>query len=122
MKGFASEEETAPVLGTLREERKALEGELAEIAEPTNVVSLHPGAVKRYLQIVDDLATSLPRRDIASDEDISTAMRELISRVTITPSEKRAPMIEVTGRLSVLIGGDLPSTFRGVIDGSGGGI
>jgi xanthosine utilization system XapX-like protein len=30
------------------------------------------------------------------------------------------PAIAVTGHLSVLMGGDLPPTFRRVIDGSGG--
>jgi hypothetical protein len=56
VKGFASEEETAPLLATLREERKALEAELEAMEPPTNVVTLHPGTVKRYLEMVDDLA------------------------------------------------------------------
>jgi len=120
IKCFATEEETAPLLAALREERKALEAELAEMPPPANVVSLHPGARKRYLEIVNDLATSLPRRHVASNEGISTALRELVSCVTITPADKGPPTIAVTGRLSVLIGGDMPPNFRGVIDGSGG--
>jgi hypothetical protein len=46
-------------------ERKALEEELAAMAPPANVVRLHPGAAKRYLEIVNDLATSLSRRNVA---------------------------------------------------------
>ena len=123
IKGLATEEDTGPILGELRMERKALEAELAEMAPPTNVVSLHPGAMKRYLEIVNDLATSLPQRDVASNEGISSALRELVSCVTITPpADKGPPTIAVTGRLSVLIGGNMPPNFRGVIGGSGGGI
>jgi hypothetical protein len=96
----------------LREERKALETEIAAMASLANVVTLHPGAVKRYLEMVNDLATSLPRRNFSSSEGISIALGELVSCVTITPAKKGPPAIAVTGRLSVLIGGDLPHTFR----------
>jgi hypothetical protein len=106
----------------LREERKALEAELAAMQPPTNVITLHPGAVKRYLEMVNDLATSLPRRAVAGNEDISIALRELISCVTITPTEKGQPTIAVTGRLAVLVGGDLFPTLRGDIGGSEGAI
>jgi len=67
IKGMATEEETGPRLAVLREERKALEAELSAMQPPTNVVTLHPGAVKRYLEVVGDLATSLPRRTVVSD-------------------------------------------------------
>jgi hypothetical protein len=88
-----------------------LETELAAIEPPTNVVTLHPVAVKRYLEMVDDLATSLPHREITSDGSIAAAMREFIARVTITPTEKGPPTVEVMGRLSVLIGGDTRITI-----------
>jgi hypothetical protein len=61
IKGMAMEEETGPLLAKLREERKALEAELSAIQPPANVVKLHPGAVKRYFEVVDDLATSQPQ-------------------------------------------------------------
>jgi hypothetical protein len=120
VKGLANEDEMGPLLAQLREERKALQAELAAMAPPANVVSLHPVAVKRYLAMVNDLAISLPRREVASNEGISQALRELVSCVTITPAPSGPPKIAVTGHLSVLIGGDLPPNFRGVIDGSGG--
>lgn len=88
VKGMASEEETTPVLAKIREEREALKAELAAMAPPANVIALHPGAVKRYLAMVNDLATSLPHRTIAGDEAISIALRELVSCVTVTPTEK----------------------------------
>jgi hypothetical protein len=89
---------------------------------PTNVVTLHPGAVKRYLEVVDDLATSLPRRTVASDQGIAVALRELVSCVTVTPTEKGPPVIDATGRLAVLMGADLFPQSRGDISGSGGAI
>jgi DNA invertase Pin-like site-specific DNA recombinase len=122
IKGIATEEETRPRLAALREERKALEEELTAMQPPTNVVTLHPGAVKRYLEIVDDLATSLPRRTVSGDEGIAAALRELISCVTITPAEKGPPIIDITGRLAVLTGTDLFPSSRGEIIGSGGAI
>jgi site-specific DNA recombinase len=120
IKGIATEEETRPRLAALREERKALEEELTSMQPPTNVVTLHPGAVKRYLEIVDDLATSLLQRTVSVDEGIASALRELISCVTITPAEKGPPIIDITGRLAVLTGTDLFPTSRGEIIGSGG--
>ncbi len=120
IKGMATEEETSPRLAALREERKALEAELSAIQPPTNIVTLHPGAVTRYLEVVDDLATSLPRRTVASDEGIAVALRELVSCVTVTPTEKGPPVIDVTGRLAVLMGADLFPQSRGDISGSGG--
>jgi len=122
IKGMATEEETSPRLAALREERKALEAELSAIQPPTNIVTLHPGAVTRYLEVVDDLATSLPRRTVASDEGIAVALRELVSCVTVTPTEKGPPVSDVTGRLAVLMGADLFPQSRGDIIGSGGGI
>jgi hypothetical protein len=99
-----------------------LEEELSTMQPPTNVVTLHPGAMKRYLEIVDDLATSLPRRAVFGDEELAAALRELISCVTVTPAQKGRPIIDVTGRLSVLTGADLFPTSRGDSIGSGGGI
>jgi hypothetical protein len=42
---------------------------------PANVITLHPGAVKRYLATVNDLATSLPHRTVSGDEGISIALK-----------------------------------------------
>jgi hypothetical protein len=97
-----------------------LEEELAAMQPPTNVVTLHPGAVNVTSKIVDDLATSLPRRMVSVDEEIAAALREFISRVTVTPAEKGKPIIDITGRLTVLTGTDLFPTSRGEIIGSGG--
>jgi site-specific DNA recombinase len=120
VKGMTSEEETTPALAKIREEREALKAELAAMTPPANVITLHPGAVKRYLAMVNDLATSLPHRTVSGDEAISIALRELVSSVTVTPVEKGAPKISVTGRMAVLVGGGLFPHSGGDIGGSGG--
>jgi len=121
VKGMITEEETGPLLAQLREEREALKAELATMGPTANVVTLHPGAVKRYLEVVNDLATSLPYRRVASDEGISTALRELVSSVTIAPTtDREKPTITIAGRLAVLVGADLFPHARGDIGGSGG--
>jgi site-specific DNA recombinase len=123
VKGMATEEETGPLLAELREEREALKTELAAMMPPANVVTLHPGAVKRYMEMIGDLATALPHRAVSGGEAISVALRELVSCVTVTPAaDGEPPRISVTGRLAVLVGGDLFPHSRGDIGGSGGGI
>jgi hypothetical protein len=123
VKGMASEEETGPLLAQLREEREALKAELATLSPPANVVSLHPRAVKRYLEVVNDLASSLPHRQVGGDEGISAALRELVASVTITPTTGREkPSITIAGRLAALVGGDLFPQSRGEIGGSGGAL
>src|SRR5262245_44805723 len=52
IEGLLSEEDAWGILPRLREERKPLEQEIAALAAPANVVTLHPGAVKRYLEAV----------------------------------------------------------------------
>jgi hypothetical protein len=120
-RAWRAKRETGPLLQQLREERQALKAELVTLSPPANVVSLHRGAVKRYLEVVNDLASSLPHRQIGSDEGISAALRELVAHVTITPTTDR-PSITIAGRLAALVGGDLFPESRGDIGGSGGGI
>ncbi len=51
---------------------------------------------------IDDLATTLSRRLVEGDEEVASALRELISAVVIHPVGKEEPKIEVTGRLAQL--------------------
>jgi hypothetical protein len=58
--------------------------------------------VTRYLGAIEDLATTLSRRRVEGDEEVASALRELISAVVIHPAGKDVPKIEVTGRLAQL--------------------
>ena len=53
---------------------------------------------------------------------ISTAPRELVSCVTVTPVDYGSPKISVTGRMAVLVGGDVLPHSRGDMGGSGGAL
>jgi hypothetical protein len=66
------------------------------------VVELHPAALARYLAAIGDLAATLSRRMVEGDEEVASALRELISAVVIHPAGKDEPKIEVTGRLAQL--------------------
>jgi hypothetical protein len=51
------------------------------LSAPVKVVALHPAAVSHYLQVVDDLAAAIGKRDGASQ--MATAIRELIEGVVV---------------------------------------
>jgi hypothetical protein len=53
---------------------------------------------------VEDCAGTLSRRTVTGDEDVASALRELIAAVIVHPAERDEPRIEVRGRLAQLIG------------------
>jgi hypothetical protein len=68
--------------------------------EVLNVIELHPGAIKRYIEAVEDLAKASRRRT-----ELATVVRELVERVTVSPTESgKAPKVEALGRLEGLLG------------------
>jgi site-specific DNA recombinase len=101
-RGIISDEEARKRLPEARQRRDAAKADLAAVAPATKVVEVHPAAVTRYLGAIDDLATTLSRRLVEGDEEVASALRELISGVVIHPAGKEEPKIEVTGRLAQL--------------------
>jgi site-specific DNA recombinase len=101
-RGTISDEEARKRLSEPRRRRDAAQAELAALAPPAKGVELHPAAVTRYLAAIDDLAATLSRRLVVGDEEVASALRELISAVVIHPAGKEEPKIEVTGRLAQL--------------------
>jgi site-specific DNA recombinase len=93
---------TGKILG-LEKEKKAIEAEIASLAAPITVVTLHPAATAHYLKIVDDLAAAIRARDAATE--IASAVRELIDSVVVHRTEPGEPVrLKVNGRLAALIG------------------
>jgi site-specific DNA recombinase len=101
-RGIISDEEASKRLPEARQRRDAVKADLGALAPPANVVELHSTALTRYLAAIDDLAATLSRRLVEGDEEVASALRELISAVVIHPAGKEEPKIEVTGRLAQL--------------------
>jgi site-specific DNA recombinase len=101
--GTVSDGDARKRLAEPRRRRDAAEVELAALVPPVRVTELHPAAVTRYLAAVEDLAGTLSRRTVSGDEDVASALRELISAVIVHPVGKD-PRIEVRGRLAQLTG------------------
>jgi hypothetical protein len=64
----------------LEAEKRQLEAELAITEEAGNVITLHPAAVARYLETVEQLAATIDGGSV--DANQAEAVRSLIERVT----------------------------------------
>lgn len=110
--GTLSDTEARARLVEPRQRRDGAQAELAALAPPAKVVALHPQAVARYLAAIEDLAELLGRRLVDGNEELAAALRELIASVAVHPGAAAgAPRIDVTGRLTQLIGGELFPTL-----------
>ena len=90
-------------IAELVRERTEIERQLASLAEPVQVVALHPAAQEHYLAVVNDLAKAINSR--GSDNEMAEALRELIESVVVHKTEPREPIrVKVNGRLAALIG------------------
>jgi site-specific DNA recombinase len=93
--------ERIPKLRTARDQAKA---ELAAIGEPAKVVSLHPTAIKDYLQNLDRLAELIGADLAAGDDGLAQALRALVDTVTIMPAPAgEAPEVRIAGHLESLM-------------------
>ncbi|MGN6307349.1 MAG: recombinase family protein [Mesorhizobium sp.] len=102
-----SDEEAEPLLHKLREEKASLEEELRLAGEETNVIELHPQAVTRFKENIENLAAILADGE-TPDADIVGPFRELVATVVVSPRERGGPYeIQIKGYLSTLLGADL---------------
>jgi site-specific DNA recombinase len=101
-------------IAALEAERVELNGELAGLAAPANVVALHPAAQEHYLQLVDNLAAAVKAR--SGDSEMVASIRELIDSVTVHRTEPGEPVrLKVNGRLAALLGA--PAFPEGSVSG-----
>jgi hypothetical protein len=85
------------------------------------VVSLHPQAATRYLQIVSEIHEALTRGDAANAEAVAL-VRQLIGEIRIRPGRKGEPVaLEITGDLAALMvpQGAIRSMTTSVVAGAG---
>ena len=82
------------------------------------MVTLHPQAVKTYLQNLDRLEALINSR-LAEDADgaVAAALRNLLERVTILPAARgMAPELRLAGTLASLLP---PSMWGTMVAGAG---
>jgi DNA invertase Pin-like site-specific DNA recombinase len=108
VKGFTEEADVRDTLIELKAERRRLEADLASAERPPETVALHPTALARYRQQVEDLQKALSSESLGDDREPVRALRELVAAIVVLPTPPGAPMeIEVRGRLAALIGHDV---------------
>lgn len=93
-------------LAALDRERTDIETALAALDAPPKAVTLHPGAIARFAETVDNLAASLT--DARADNETWVAeFRRLVDHVTVIAAPgQRGFSIDVKGRLATLLGDD----------------
>jgi site-specific DNA recombinase len=92
---------------------KAKETERAQLEErvrllsATNVVTMHPNVIKRYVEGIDKLHQALTSGDKIAEE-AKAAFRNVVDSIIVHPTPKRADYeITAYGRLSAIMGVDL---------------
>ena len=90
-------------IAELERGRAEIEKQLASLAEPVQVVALHPAAQDHYLAVVNDLAKAINSR--APGSEMAEALRELVESVVVHKTEPGEPIrVKVNGRLAALTG------------------
>ncbi len=70
---------------------------------PDTVLALHPLAAERCRGIVEEIRGALSRDNGAATEAVAL-VRELVTRITVTPAAPEAPMtLDVDGNLAVIL-------------------
>ena len=93
------------MLGPLRAEVKRIEAELTNADSNTNVVELHPQAVQRFKENVEDLAAILTDKGGTPDLAPIGSFRTLVEAVIVLPREAGAEYkVRIRGHLAALMG------------------
>ena len=80
-----------PRASALDEERKGLEGSMAE--EHESVVTLHPALLARYEEMVGRLQQSMAEGTAAGNAEYAEVMRELVESVTVMPGDESGQVV-----------------------------
>jgi site-specific DNA recombinase len=93
------------LLNPLRADRKRIEAELANADSHTNVVELHPQAVQRFKENLEDLAAILTDRDAIRDLALIGSFRSLVEAVVVQPRKAGEEYeVRIRGHLAALMG------------------
>ena len=112
-KGTLPEDMIVPKLQALEVRRAGLKERRRLAEERTNVVELHPRAVEVYREAIATLHQHL--QDGTLTPQATAAFRNLVERVVVKPTPKRAPyQFRLYGHLEALLGIDLFPAMRTV--------
>ena len=105
----------SPAMSEALEVKEAARAQLEErvrLLSASNVVSMHPNAIKRYVESIEKLHKLLTSGgEIA--EEAKAAFRNVIDSIVVHPTPKRADYeVDAYGRLSAIMGIDLFPTKR----------
>ena len=104
-KGIISDNEAADLLGPARTELSRIEAELATAETHTNVIELHPQAVQRFKENLEDLAEILTNRDAVPDLALTGGFRSLVETVIVQPRKAGEEYeVRIRGYLAALMG------------------
>lgn len=110
-KGTMPEDVIVPKLQALEVRRVSLRERKRLADERTNVVELHPRAVEVYREAIATLHKHLQDGTVAAQA--RAAFRNLVERVVVKPTAKRAPyQFRLYGQLEALLGIDLFPAMR----------
>ena len=104
-KGTIDDDEAVALLNPLRTECKRIEAELVVAESHTNVIELHPQAVQRFKENVEDLAAILVDRDTVPDLALTGSFRSLVEGVIVQPRLAGEEYeVRIRGHLAALMG------------------
>lgn len=105
-KGIGDPHVLGPKSTKLHYQREEILAELVKAPPAVEVVTLHPGILRRYEQQLESLQSALTEGVRSGDRECAEAIRELVETVTIhrDSSSPGAVEIEVAGRLNAVLG------------------
>jgi site-specific DNA recombinase len=103
-KDIMTEDEVAHEMRPLRADQDRLKGELAVAAEDTATIAMHPQAITRFRENIEELAVLLATGEKA-DAGLVAPFRALVERVVVKPRKSGEPHeVEIIGYLAALTG------------------
>ena len=107
-KGIISDDEAVRLLGPARAERERVEAKLATAESFTNVVELHPQAVQRFKENIEELAAILTTPEATPDLTLIGGFRSLVEAVIVQPREAGQEYeVRIRGHLAALMGAEV---------------
>ncbi len=104
-RGTIDDDEAVALLNPLRAECRRIEAELAAAESHTNVIELHPQAVQRFKENLEDLAAILTDRDATPELALIGSFRSLVEAVIVRPRKAGEEYeVRIRGHLAALMG------------------